>query len=92
MEEIEKELNEIRATIIRFEKSSVTVYDPAHGEIQMELHLPVPLKSLDTIPDVDLVPYINKVKKYIPNVPSISLPSTDIKTWLPPFPGNYKNI
>ena len=88
LEEINEDLDQILATIIRFEKSTVTVYDPAQGEIQTELHLPVPLKSLDTVPTVDYVPYINKVKKYVPSLPSISVPSSDIRTWIPPFPGN----
>ena len=87
LEEIETELDKLTATIIRLEKSAVTVYDPAHGEIQMELHLPIAIKSLDSVPVVNLVPYINKAKSYIPNMPSVSLPSSDIRTWIPPFTG-----
>ncbi|XP_067677414.1 uncharacterized protein [Haliotis asinina] len=45
-----------------------TVWDPEHGEIQIELSLPIPLKSLDTLPDVQ--PYVHKAKttinEYIP--------------------------
>ena len=58
LEEIETELDKLTATIIRLEKSAVTVYDPAHGEIQMELHLPIAIKSLDSVPVVNLVPYM----------------------------------
>ena len=87
IEEIEKELDKLTATIVRFEKSSVTVYDPEHGEIQMELHLPIAIKSLDSVPVVNFVPYVNKAKSYIPSMPSISLPSSDVTTWIPPFAG-----
>ncbi|XP_053393703.1 uncharacterized protein LOC123525510 [Mercenaria mercenaria] len=84
-EEIEKEISDIRATVMNLLKSKVTVYDLKNGEIQMEFHLPVPLKSLDVIPKVDFMPYVVKAKSYIPNMPSLSMPSTDVTTWLPPF-------
>lgn len=85
--EIEKEISDIKATVINTMRSKVTVYDPKNGEIQMEFHLPIPLKSLDVIPTVDLTPYITKANKFVPEMPSISLPSSDIKTWLPPYNG-----
>ena len=90
LEEIETELDKLTATIIRLEKSAVTVYDPAHGEIQMELHLPIAIKSLDTVPVVNFVPYVNKAKSYIPNIPLVALPSSDIRTWIPPFTGTHR--
>ncbi|XP_046557707.1 uncharacterized protein LOC124266910 isoform X2 [Haliotis rubra] len=51
----------------------ITVWDPEHGEIQMELSLPISLRSLDTLPDVQ--PYVQKAKtavnKYIPDKTSL---------------------
>ncbi|XP_067677415.1 uncharacterized protein [Haliotis asinina] len=51
----------------------ITVWDPEHGEIQIELSLPIPLKSLDTLPDVQ--PYVQKattaINEYIPDKTSL---------------------
>ena len=87
--EIEKELSDIQATIVNLKRTSVTVYDPKHGEIQMDIHLPFPLRSLDAVPTIDMTPYVSKVQRLIPAVPSVALPSTDISTWLPPFAGLF---
>ncbi|XP_060574103.1 apolipophorins-like [Ruditapes philippinarum] len=84
-EEIEKELSDLKAFVLNLMKTKVTVYDPSNGEIQMEVHLPIPLKSLDVIPKVDIVPFVTRAKSFIPSMPSLSMPSTDITTWLPPF-------
>lgn len=88
-EEIEKEISDIKATVLNLMKSKFTVYDPSNGEIQMEFYLPLPLKSLDVVPKIDFMPYIAKAKSYVPQIPSLSLPSADIRTWLPPFDGKY---
>jgi hypothetical protein len=83
-EEIEIELSDVKAFVLNLMKTKVTVYDPSNGEIQMEVHLPVPLKSLDGI----IVPFVTRAKSFIPSMSSLSMPSTDITTWLPPFDGN----
>ena len=88
-EEIEKEISDVKATVLNLMKTKVTVYDPSNGEIQMELHLPIPLKSLDVVPKVDIIPFVTKAKSYIPSMPSLSMPSSDVTTWLPPFDGNF---
>lgn len=84
-EEIEKELSDIQANIMNLAKTSVTVYDPEHGEIQTEVHLPFPVQALDVVPNFDLTPFVSKVRQYTPRVPRITMPSTDITSWLPPF-------
>ncbi|XP_071119448.1 uncharacterized protein [Haliotis cracherodii] len=54
----------------------ITVWDPERGEIQIELCLPIPLRSLDRLPDVQ--PYVQNAKttvsKYIPD-------RTSLKRW-----------
>ena len=85
--EVERELSDIRATILNIEKSAITVYDPTHGELQTEIHLPIPLKSLDVIPIFDIAPYVTRARRYIPRVHMMSVPSSNIRTWLPPYEG-----
>ncbi|XP_067677413.1 uncharacterized protein [Haliotis asinina] len=61
----------------------ITVWDPEHGEIQIELNLPIPLKSLDTLPDVQ--PYLRKVtttiNEYIPDKTSLKKLYRKYSTW-----------
>lgn len=45
-------------------KSKVKVYDPTNGKIEMDLYLPVDVKSLTAIPDISL-------QKYMPHLPSL---------------------
>ncbi|WAR23156.1 APLP-like protein [Mya arenaria] len=82
-EEIEIELSDIKATLLNLKKSTITVYDPKHGEIQAEIHLPLPIKTLDAVPVIEMD--MSKTQKYIPKMPSISLPSSDVSKWLPPY-------
>jgi len=63
------------------------VYDPVHGEIQAEVHLPIPLKSLDALPIVNVD--MSTLQDLIPELPSISLPSWNDSKWLPPYAGMY---
>ncbi len=66
---VEEEFYNYREKLVFLEKSRITVWDPEHGEIQMELYLPVPLESLDTLPELDtsyLEKAKNTLKKYIP--------------------------
>ncbi|KAL4235818.1 hypothetical protein ACF0H5_004208 [Mactra antiquata] len=70
--EIEKEIAEVKSTILNAIKSKITVMDLQNGEIQAEMHLPIPLKSLDVVPNVDFTPYMSRVQKYIPKMPSVS--------------------
>ena len=85
--EVEAEISDIKATLLNLKKSTVLVYDPKHGEIQAELHLPFPVKSLETLPAVDVTSLLSKYHSYSPSMPSISLPSTDVTSWVPPFDG-----
>jgi len=84
-EEVERELSDIRATFINIAKPEVTVYDPEHGEIQTEVHLPLPIESLDIVPTIDVTPYVNKARQYIPETPRVSIPTVDMSNLLPPF-------
>ena len=84
-EEIENEIADIKATVLRFKKTTLTVYDLEHGEIQAEVHLPIPLKSLDALPTVDVD--MSSMEDLIPRIPSISLPSWNESSWLPPYDG-----
>ena len=47
----------------------MTVWDPEHGEIQSELHLPVPMTSFNTLPDVTPIvqQYNDVVDHYVPS-------------------------
>lgn len=84
-EEVEKEISDIKATILNLKKTTLTVYDPEHGEIQAEIHLPIPVKSLDVIPEVNVD--FSRLQKYVPEMPTIQLPTVDVTKWLPPYDG-----
>ncbi|XP_041357844.1 uncharacterized protein LOC121374798 [Gigantopelta aegis] len=63
---IQEEFEKYTPFLQIFKKSKVTVYDPEHGEIQMEMYLPIPLQSLDTAPNV--LPHITRAyNRYIPD-------------------------
>lgn len=86
-----QKLNEIEAFIQRHLKLPFTVYDPTHGEIQIEQYLPIPVYSLDVMPVIDLMQYLHKyehIKEMIPD--RISLPNLDTEI-IPPFTGTYKS-
>jgi len=85
--EIEKELSDLKASVISLTKTTFTVYDPANGEIQAEIHLPIPLRSLEEVPVIDTTPYITKMKQYRSRLPGLPQISTDVSTWLPPHDG-----
>jgi hypothetical protein len=87
-EEIDAEISDLKATLLNLKKSTVTVYDPKNGEIQVELHLPFPVKSLQALPVIDATPFSTKLKSYRPSIPSLSLPSADVTSWIPPFDGH----
>ena len=91
-EEIDAEISDLKATLLNLKKSTVTVYDPKNGEIQVELHLPFPVKSLQALPVIDVTPFSTKLKSYRPFIPSLSLPSADVTSWIPPFDGKEKQI
>ncbi|XP_046361600.2 uncharacterized protein LOC124138779 [Haliotis rufescens] len=62
-EMVEEEIQKYRQYLNFLEKSKVTVWDPEHGEIQMDVYLPIPLKSLDSLPEVDS--YVDRVKNAV---------------------------
>ncbi|XP_071116773.1 uncharacterized protein [Haliotis cracherodii] len=68
-EMVEEEVQKYREQLVFLEKSKVTVWDPQHGEIQIELYLPIPVQSLDTLPEIQT--YVQKAKTaistYIPD-------------------------
>ena len=72
--------------------SPFTVYDPAHGEIQAEFHLPIPLKSLDTVPVVNfrLGRYMQNIISSLPQVGQLNSYIPDFSgEMLPPFSGKF---
>ena len=84
--EIMKKLELLEKSLPKLGYLAVTVYDPTHGEIQAELHLPIALKSLDSLPvlprylqDVyGLMSQVGPLNRYLPNISG---------EWLPPFSG-----
>ncbi|XP_071088621.1 uncharacterized protein [Haliotis cracherodii] len=67
-EMVEEELQKYKDSLLLI-KPDVTVWDPEHGEIQVELYLPIPAQSLDTLPEIQT--YVQKAKTaismYIPD-------------------------
>jgi len=82
------EVSDIREAIMNFEKSSITVWDPEHGEIQTDVYLPLPVQTLDTLPTYDVNSYASRVQSYVPNM-KFDMPSTDVSKWVPPFEGMF---
>ncbi|XP_067679783.1 uncharacterized protein [Haliotis asinina] len=62
-EMVEEEIEKYTQYLNFLEKSKVTVWDPEHGEIQMDVYLPIPLKSLDSLPEMDA--YVDRVRKTV---------------------------
>lgn len=96
---ISEEIKDMRDSILNLDKSRVIVYDPQRGEIQLEIFLPVAVKSLREVPDTSVPKYIRAYKKFANSyIPSRNFsvydtyyslkPSTDITNWVPPFKGN----
>ena len=91
-EKVQESLHKLETIILSHLKSPFTVYDPAHGEIQLEQYLLIPVYSLDVMPVVDFIDYVQKVKDLVPDsLPDLNLPSLDVQI-LPPFTGtvHYK--
>ena len=79
-------------------KTKFIVWDPIRGEFQVEIHLPLPLKDLQSLPHAKIQSYINTIKSYLEAVtPSgdwnmwdtyyTYKPTSDITDWVPPFKG-----
>lgn len=84
-ENVRKVLQRIENTILSHMQSPFTVYDPEHGEIQLEKHLLFPVYSLDVFPVVHYVEYMEKLKNMVPTeLPD--MPSLDVDL-IPPFTG-----
>ncbi|XP_071118647.1 uncharacterized protein [Haliotis cracherodii] len=73
---VNRELTNYTRDALTKYKPQITVWHPEHGEIQIELSLPIPLRSLDRLPDVQT--YVQNAKttvsKYIPD-------RTSLKRW-----------
>ena len=80
---IEDEVKQYRDQLVFLQKTRITVWDPAHGEIQAELYLPIPLESLKELPDVQ--PYVQQaqtsVNKYIPQRSTITRYYNTVSHW-----------
>lgn len=86
----EQKLRSIEKIVMGHMKSPFTVYDPAHGEIQMELYSIIPLQSLDMLPVIDVMTYTQKLEKmrnYLDSrLPTMTMPDITGE-WIPPFTG-----
>lgn len=89
-QKLEEKLRRLEKIVMGHFKSPFTVYDPAHGEIQMELYSIIPLQSLDRLPVINFVENIEKIKRlktYVSNnIPDLSMPNLSGE-WVPPFTG-----
>ena len=65
VEMIQEELEHYESYLDILDRSRVIVMDPDHGEIQVEVYLPIPLSSLDTLPDV--IPHLDRVRDSVNN-------------------------
>ena len=52
LEIVYDELDSLKNTVTHMQNTRVTVYDPAHGEIQMDTYLPVDVTTLRELPRV----------------------------------------
>ncbi|KAL8574772.1 hypothetical protein ACOMHN_035315 [Nucella lapillus] len=69
---VEEELQEYTRHFRFLQKSHVTVWDPEHGEIQAEIHLPLSMETFDSVPDVTpLVTQYNNVMKKVPDMDTV---------------------
>ncbi|XP_069109750.1 uncharacterized protein, partial [Argopecten irradians] len=90
MEIIEEEIESLKSVITDLEKTKITVFDIANGEVQTDTYLIVPMKSLKSLPGIDMVHHYNKIRSFIPDTSKWgkivdNLPSSDVSTWMPPF-------
>ncbi|XP_033730410.1 uncharacterized protein LOC117319770, partial [Pecten maximus] len=90
LEIIEEEIESLKSVITDLEKTKITVFDPANGEVQTDTYLIVPMKSLKSLPGIDMIRRYNTIRSYIPDTSkwgSVAdyLPSSDVSTWMPPF-------
>ncbi|CAL1530281.1 unnamed protein product [Lymnaea stagnalis] len=87
------ELAKLKKTL---ENSRVIVYDPERGELQFEIHLPVPVKSFTEAPALNVNSYINSIQQWTKvNLPNSTpnfwdtyyhyVPSIEPSSWIPPF-------
>ena len=92
--EVMDQLRSLEHDLIKAATLPNYIYDPTQGEIQVDLHLPIPLKSLDTLPEVpelksfalgrnvhnliNMVPVLGRLDDYVPDL------SGDL---MPPFKG-----
>ena len=84
-------------------KTKFIVWDPIRGEFQIEIHLPLPLKDLQSLPHAKIQSYINTIKSYLEAITPTGdwnmwdtyytyKPTSDISNWVPPFKGMYNNV
>ncbi|XP_069105771.1 uncharacterized protein [Argopecten irradians] len=90
IEIIEEEIESLKSVITDLEKTKITVFDPVNGEVQTDTYLIVPMKSLKSLPGIDMVQHYNKIRSYLPDTTQWTsifdyVPSSDVDTWMPPF-------
>lgn len=88
-EKVLDELDDAERVILSYLKSPFSVYDPEHGEIQIEIPTIIAVQSLDKIPTIDAAVYLSDLKKinhYLPKIPQMNVPELPDE-WLAPFTG-----
>lgn len=89
---------EIFKEYTQLNKTRFVIWDPAHGEFVMEVHLPVPIKDLQSLPTAKIQQYWNRLQHAVDAMtPAMDWnmmdtyyeykPSSDITNWVPPFKG-----
>ncbi|XP_046338509.2 uncharacterized protein LOC124119888 [Haliotis rufescens] len=80
---VKRELTNYTRDALTIYNPQITAWDPEHGEIQIELCLPIPLRSLDRLPDVQ--PYVQNAKatvsKYIPDKTTLERLYKNYSAW-----------
>ncbi|GFR65207.1 apolipophorin [Elysia marginata] len=78
------ELAKLKKTIMDFRKTKVIVYDPERGELQLEMYLPIPLKSLYEAPELNPERYVAHAQRLVQDqVDKITkmLPDSNSSLW-----------
>ena len=66
---VQEELQVYTRHFTFLQKSRVSVWDPEHGEIQAEIHLPVAMETLDSMPDVS--PLVDRYYDVMDSMPDM---------------------
>ncbi len=91
---------EIVTEYTQFKKTRWVVWDPVRGEFVLEVHLPLPLKDLKSLPHAKIMSQIEDIKYGLSHLFPKSdwnfwdtyysyKPTSDVTNWVPPFKSKY---